>query len=95
MEIRTSEEVRQNIEEFANAYIALLEEKKELDKAIKDLKTEYKENGVAVNLVVKALNQIKAEKKKSDSEKFEEDTIKEWLESNQDIDNRIGILSAK
>ena len=95
MEIRTTQEARANIESFAKRLLNLLKEKKSLDEDIKALKEEFKEEGVPVGIVTSVLNRIKAEKKKSDSEKFEEDTIKEWLESNTEIDNEIGILIAK
>jgi uncharacterized protein (UPF0335 family) len=70
-------------------------QKKALDQDIKALKDEFKEEGVPVGIVTSVINKIKAQKKKSDSEIFEEDTIKEWLESNADIDNDIGALIAK
>lgn len=95
MEIRTSEESRQNIEEFTKRYINLLKEKKQIDQDIKALKDEFKEEGVPVGIVTSVFNKIKAEKKKSDSEIFEEETIKEWLQANPDIDNEIGMLIAK
>jgi uncharacterized protein (UPF0335 family) len=95
MEIRTSEEARKNIEEFSKRYIELLKQKKDLDSDIKMLKEEFKEEGVPVGIVTRVLNRIKAEKKKTESEIFEEDTIKEWLESNADIDDGLGILVAR
>lgn len=95
MEIRTTEEARSNIESFSKRYIELLKQKKELDQDIKALKEEFKEEGVPVGIVCSVLNKIKASKKKTDSEKFEEETIKEWLESNSEIDNELGILNAK
>lgn len=95
MEIRTSEEARTNIEEFTKRFINLQMQKKAIDQDIKALKEEFKEEGVPVGIVASVINKIKAEKKKSDSERFEEDTIKEWLESNSDIDNDIGALIAK
>ena len=95
MEIRTSEESRQNIEEFTKRYINLLKDKKRLDQDIKALKDEFKEEGVPVGIVTSVFNKIKAEKKKSDSEIFEEETIKEWLEANAEIDDGIGQLIAK
>jgi uncharacterized protein (UPF0335 family) len=95
MEIRSSEEVRESVESFSKAYLALMLEKKELDNSIKELKQEYKEEGVPVAIVTKALNLIKSEKKKSDSEIHEQDIIKEWLETNKEIDDSIGLLTAK
>lgn len=95
MEIRTSDEARKNIEEFSKRYIELLKQKKDLDSDIKMLKEEFKEEGVPVGIVTRVINRIKAEKKKTESEIFEEDTIKEWLESNADIDDGLGILVAR
>lgn len=95
MEIRTTEEARTNIEEFTKRFLTLQMQKKALDQDIKALKEEFKEEGVPVGIVSSVINKIKSEKKKSDSERFEEDTIKEWLESNADIDNEIGALIAK
>lgn len=95
MEIRTSEEAKENIEGFTKRYINLLQQKKELDEDIKALKEEFKEEGVPVGIVTKVINRIKADKKKTDSEKFEEETIKEWLEANVEIDDGLGTLVAK
>jgi uncharacterized protein (UPF0335 family) len=95
MEIRTTEEARANIEEFTKRFLNLQMQKKALDQDIKALKEEFKEEGVPVGIVASVINKIKAQKKKSDSEIFEEDTIKEWLETNADIDNEIGALIAK
>lgn len=95
MEIRSSEESRANIEEFSKRYIELLKQKKELDADIKALKEEFKEEGVPVSIVTKVLNTLKAKKKKTDSEIFEEQTIQEWLEENTEVDDGLGILVAK
>lgn len=95
MEIRSTEEARQNIENFTKRLINLLKDKKELDRDIKALKDEFKEEGVPVGIVVAALNKIKTNKKKTDSEIFEQEKIQEWLESNSDIDDGIGELAAK
>ena len=94
MEIRSSEEVRENVKNFSKAYIKLLKEKKALDADIKALKDDYKEDGVAVGIVCSQINKIKSDKKKSESQKFEADTIREWLESDADIDSDIGELMA-
>ena len=95
MEVRSSDEVKANIESFTIRLVNLLLQKKETDLQIKDLKQEFKEEGVPVGIVVSVLNRIKTEKKKTDAERFEEDTIKEWLEANHEIDNSIGTLIAK
>jgi len=95
MEVRSSDEVKANIEAFAVRLLNLFQEKKEIDEQVKDLKQEFKEEGVPVGIVVSAINKIKAEKKKTDAEKFEEETIKEWLLGNHEIDNKIGTLIAQ
>ena len=95
MEIRSSEEARTNVENFARAYIELMQAKKALDQDIKDIKDEFKEEGVPVGIVCKVLNSIKSDKKKSEGEKAELDIIRDWLESNAGIDDSIGILAAK
>lgn len=95
MEIRTSEEARKNIEDFTRRFIELQMQKKALDQDIKALKEEFNEEGVPTGKVASIVNKIKASKKKTDSERFEEDTIQEWLESNVDIDDQIGQLINK
>lgn len=95
MQIRTNEDARANIEGFAAEFLELLLTKKSIDAEIKEVKQRWAEEGVPVGIVSNVLNKIKVDKKKSDSEKFEIDTIKEWLESNQSIDNIIGVLVAK
>ena len=95
MEIRTTEEARTNIENFTKRLIELMKQKKAIDQDIKALKDEFKEEGVPVGIVSSVLNKIKSKKKKSDSERFEEETIQEWLEANPDIDSAIGDLIAK
>ena len=95
MEIRSSEEARSNIESFAKRYGQLLKDKKIIDQDIKALKDEFKEEGVPVGIVTSMFGKIKAEKKKTDSQLFEEETIKEWLETNAEIDDVIGELNAK
>lgn len=95
MEIRTEAEARENIENFTKEYLKLLLQKKTIDEEIKDIKNNYKEDGVPVGLVCKVINKIKSSKKKTDSEKHEEDIISDWLEQNKDIDNSISTLLAK
>jgi len=92
MEVRSTQEARANIEEFSIRYLNFLMDKKSLDNDIKQLKEEFKEEGVPVAIVNGVINKIKAAMKKSDSEKFEEDKIKEWLESNTQIEDKIGQL---
>jgi uncharacterized protein (UPF0335 family) len=95
MEVRTELEARENIENFTKEYLKLLLHKKTIDQDIKDIKDNYREDGVPVNMVCKVINRIKAAKKKTDSEVHEEDIITEWLEQNKDIDDSICTLMAK
>ncbi len=95
MEIRTEQEARENIENFTKEYLKLLLHKKTIDQDIKDIKDNYKEDGVPVSVVVKVINRIKAAKKKTDSEMHEEDIICDWLEQNKEVDESISALMAK
>ena len=95
MEVRTQQQARENVETFAKRFLNLQQQKKVIDQDIKALKEEFKEEGVPVSIVVSSINKIKANKKKTDSEKFELELIQGWLEENADIDNDIGILIAK
>lgn len=95
MEIRTSEEARTNIVNFTKRLLTLQQQKKVIDLDIRALKDEFKEEGVPVSIVASVINKIKRDKKKTDSERFEEDTIQEWLVSDADVDSSIGELMAK
>lgn len=95
MEIRSSEEAKEDILKFANAFLNLQLRKKELDEDIKVLKENFKEDGVPVAVVQKVVNMIKSDKKRSESELFELDTIKAWLESDKEFDDNLGALIAK
>ena len=92
MEIRTSEEAKSNVISFTKRYIELLKQKKAIDEDIKELKNEFKEEGVPVGIVTSVFNRIKANKKKTDSELFEAETMTEWLEADQAVNDGIGEL---
>jgi len=94
MEVRPVEEAKQNILDFATEYIVLLKEKKELDGRIKELKNAAKENGIPSSVVATAINKIKAMKKKTTSEIFEEEQIQTWIGENKELDDAIGQLAA-
>lgn len=93
MDTRTQEEAKNNIEEFARRFLNLQQEKKKIDADIKELKDEYKEEGVAVGSVVKVINKIKADKKRTEGDKFEQESIEEWLRQSKDIDDKIAELN--
>ena len=93
MEIRSTEEARENVEDFAEKWLNLLLEKKSIDADIKALKQEAKENGVPVSVVGAAVARMKADMKKSPDEIFERDTISEWLETKATVKDKIGRLN--
>lgn len=95
MEIRSQEESKELIQNFTKELLKLMQNKKTIDEEIKEMKNNYKEDGVPVGMVCKVINRIKASKKKSQSELVEEDIIAEWLETDKDIDNSISTLLAK
>lgn len=84
-----------NIINFTKRLIELEKQKKIIQEDIKELKSEFKEEGVPVQIVTRVLNQIKREKRQSEGEINEENIIKEWLLNNTDIDDGVGDLVAK
>jgi uncharacterized protein (UPF0335 family) len=95
MEIRQSSEQRENIENYTKRLIELLKQKKVIDHDIKELKCEFKEEGVPVGIVTKVFNMVKKQQNQTDSELFEELCVKEWIESNTEINDGISELNAK
>jgi len=95
MVIRDQDEVLKNIKSFASAYQKLLLEKKAIDRDIKELKENYKEEGVPVGIVTKVLNKIKAKEKMSESDRLEEDIIFEKLDADTEILQNIRELLSK
>lgn len=95
MEIRSTEESKEIIQNFSKELLKLMAHKKSIDEEIKEMKANYKEDGVPVGLVSKVLNRIKTKKKKSPSEQTEENIIEDWLESSKEIDDMITSLIAK
>ena len=86
---------KQNIEKYAKRLLNLEQQKKIIQEDIKALKLEFKEEGVPVGVVSRVINQLKREKKQTESELHEEMVIKDWLSSNTEIDDEIGALVAK
>jgi len=93
MEIRSSEDAMENIIRYARAINDLQIAKKAIDDDIKQIKQDYKEEGVAVGKVTKVLNQIKARAKMNESDKLEEDILYEKLEADEGVQNDIAILN--
>lgn len=81
--------VRNNIEAFTERFLNLEKQKKTINEDIKALREEFNQEGVPTSVVIRCINNIKRIKKKTDSELFEEETIQEWLQSNQGISDSI------
>ncbi len=92
MEIRSTEEVLKTSYEFADAILEKQLEIKSIQAEIKDIKDEYKEQGVAVNVITKALNKIKARMRMSDGDILEEEIILEKLEANDKVRDNLQAL---
>lgn len=75
-----NQELQQQVKDFVKSLVNLEMQKAVIQEDIKALKDDYKEEGVPVSTVTRVLNDIKKNLKKKDSEKFEEEIIKEWLE---------------
>jgi hypothetical protein len=92
MEVKSSEEAKTNVIDCMKELTGLLKQKKEIDDEIKTIKQKFKEEGVPVQIVAKAITAIKADKKKTASEKFEFDTIKDWGEADANVSASIDEL---
>lgn len=90
--MQNTDEMVEKIYSYANSLINLQIEKKAIDEQIKELKADYKEEGIAVGTVTRVISKLKAKAKKNDSDIVEEDIITEKLESNQNIQDLIQSL---
>lgn len=95
MEIRSQEEVLKKIEDCAREILKLQKAKKKIDEEISDIKRAYKEDGIAVGLVNKAITELKKVKKQNPNEQFELDIIMDRLSNNKDIDDDIAEIVSK
>lgn len=95
MQTITQEEIKKNIEAFVLRFLELQQQKKNLDDDVKELKQEFKEEGVPVSVVVGVINDIKKAMKKNDSEIHERDTITAWLNQNSDVVQKLEQLNEK
>jgi hypothetical protein len=93
MQIRSTEEVFEEIERCARAMLDLQLQKKAIDQELKELKQSFKEEGVPVTKVIKVLNRLKAKMKQNDADRLEEEIIEERLESNNDVQDMISQLN--
>jgi uncharacterized protein (UPF0335 family) len=93
MEIRSTDETMEKVFEFAEKLIGLQLQKKGIDSEIKDLKNDYKEEGIATSLVTKIVNKMKAEMKKTPGELLEEDILTEKMEANNNLKDMVSSLN--
>lgn len=82
------------VNQFGVRYLNLISKKKVIDCDIKALKQDFDEQGIPTKLVIKAINNIKREKKASQSERFEIEKFEDWLRENQEIDTTLTELLA-
>jgi len=92
MEIRTTDEVIEQINGFAYELLEKQLEKKRIDEEIKEMKQTWKEEGVSVSKVTKVLTRLKARAKLNEADKLEEDILEEKLEANTEIQDRLAML---
>jgi len=95
MEIRSTEEVMETSYEFALAIMEKQMQIKEINKEIKELKDDYKEKGIAVGVVTKVINKLKARAKMDSGDILEEEIILEKMEANDKIQDQISLLVEK
>jgi len=93
MEIRTTDETMVKVNEYAEKLIGLQLQKKAIDAEIKELKADYKEEGIAVGLVSKIIGKMKADLKKTSGEIMEEEILTEKLNANQSVVDMVSSLN--
>jgi len=91
---RDEEETKLTLD-FAKQILALELEIKEIKADQKEIKAEAKANGVSVQKVTKAINQMKAVMKANDMDLLELETIEAVLENDVDIKTQIAELVKK
>jgi len=92
MEMKSKDETLEVVFEFAEKLIGLQLQKKSIDEEIKELKNEYKEEGIATSIVTKVINKMKAEMKKTPGELLEEDILTEKIKANDSIRDMVSSL---
>lgn len=85
VEERSEEVINKRTQEFANRLLNLQKEKKNIDLDIKELKEEYKLDGVDVTKAVKALNTIKKKMKQSVLDAQDEQNMEDMLAECEDV----------
>ena len=93
MQIQSTEEVMEKVYDFSSQLIELQLQKKAIDADIKSLKEDFKEEGIAVSLVTKIINKMKAQMKRTSGDILEEDILTEKMEANEKLKNNIAALN--
>lgn len=83
------DETREAQEQFISELTDLMLEQEKIKARIKDLKHDYKQNNMPVALVTKIFKQAQKNAKLSEDDKFELETITEWMESSKVINECI------
>ncbi len=94
MKIKTTDETMVAVNEYAEKLIGLQLQKKDIDIEIKELKAEFKEEGIAVSLVTKIITKMKNDLKKTSGEIMEEEILTEKLNANQSIVDMVSSLNS-
>lgn len=90
-----SSEIEDLTIKFAERYINLQLQKKNLNEDIKNLKKEFEEQGLPTRQVIKAIDRIKKELKDGSEIEVEISTFREMLFSKQSIQDGLMELNAK
>lgn len=90
-----SSEIEELTINFAERYINLQLQKKNLNEDIKNLKKEFEEQGLPTRQVIKAIDRIKKELKDGSEIEEEISTFKEMLFTKQSIQDGLTELLAK
>jgi len=93
MQIQSTEEVMEKVYDFSSQLIELQLQKKAIDADIKSLKEDFKEEGIAVSLVTKIINKMKAQMKRTSGDILEEEILTEKMEANEKLKNNIAALN--
>lgn len=88
---RTQDVIDQKSLEFAERLLNLLRQKKEIDVSIKELKSDYKMEGVEVAKVNSGINRMKKRAKQTDIARAQDEQIETLLEGSDSI--KLGIAN--
>lgn len=84
--MKANSDTKALVERFIADLTDMEVKKQKIMEEIKDLKSDYKEDGLPVGVINSMFKIVQKNKKKSDGELFEEETIREWLEESKIVD---------